>query len=156
MANDATTTRSYFHVQRARPVGIVFSVIGIAGLCATWLISSDFWVPDWFSKILMTVIFGACLVLGASTTVAGGYYRTWFAEGRVHWEYPGWFYGKSDSCPLENVVEFQQIVVIEGSTIYRFILKDGRQKSIPQDCFGDFIAFDQALWQEKASPRKTA
>jgi hypothetical protein len=30
-----------FHVQRARPIGIFFSVLGIAGLCATWTFATS-------------------------------------------------------------------------------------------------------------------
>ncbi len=146
--NRSLAGRTYFHVQKARPWGVIASAVGMTGLWATWLSA-----PPWAPLIALTVIFGLFVVVGLPAAVTGGCYRSWFADGRVHWEYPSRFYGRNDSCCVNDVAEFQQVGGVGGRDAsdliaYRFVFRDGTKKSIKQDCFGDREAFVRALAKE--------
>jgi hypothetical protein len=143
--NGPKAGRTYFHVHKARPWGLICAAVGMTGLSATWLTA-----PSWIPLTVLTIIFGGFVILGLPAAVSGGCYRTWFAGGWVHWEYPSRFYGKNDACLLNDIVVFQQVGGDEArspsvSTPYRFILKDGTTKRISQSCFGDREAFLAAL-----------
>jgi hypothetical protein len=144
--------RSYFYIESARPKGILFSVVGVVGLCATWIFG------DWPATIVLTILFGAFLVFGLPAVVTGGRYGSWFADGVIHWQYPNRFYGKSDSCRISDLAEFQVLVPPpfsgpDGPDVsYRFLLKDGTTKSIDVSCFGRFDeALTRALQQENST-----
>jgi len=139
----------YFHVQKARPLGILFSVVGVVGLSATWVFATQ-----WLARGVLTVLFAGCVVFGLPVAIGGGSYRSRFVNGHVAWEYPSRFYGRNDSCRISDVVEFQQVTKGwgEDSTVsYWFLLKDGTKKWIGQYCFGDRDAFVRTLQSENPS-----
>jgi hypothetical protein len=144
----------YFHTQNARPGGILFLVVGIVGLCGTWLFA-DAWPP----RIIATAIFGTFAVGGGHAAFVGGYYRSWFADGHFYWTYPSRLDGRNDACVVGNVVEFQLIMTVGGvdsscgSDRYRLILQDGTMKDIAPQCVGNAAAFYQALRKENPSIR---
>jgi hypothetical protein len=141
-----TAEGPYFHVQAARPLGVAFLVFGVVGLCATWIFATE-----WLPRIVLTALCVGSLIVGLPAAVGGGCYRSRFDNGRVYWEYPSWFYGKDDSCPVEDVVEFQQISRSgdsDSSPTYRLLLKGGATKPIMQYCFGDCALFFRALQEE--------
>jgi hypothetical protein len=143
-----TVAGPYFHVQNSRPLGILFSLVGIVGLCATWIFAAD-----WFPRIILTVFFVAFTVISLPSAIGGGCYRSRFDNGHVYWEYPSRFYGKNDSCRVTDIVELQQISSCSDSSIvtYCFLLKDGTKKRIRDNCFGDCISFIRALQEENPS-----
>ena len=132
----------YFHVQKARPTGILFSIVGIAGLCGTWIFATS-----WESRIALTIILGTFVVVGVAAVIGGGCWRSRFDGGHVYWEYPSRFYGKNDSCCIKDVVEFQH-TSREDSSRYDLVLKDGTKKRIEQHCFGYAALFLGALQEE--------
>ena len=148
-----TVEAPYFHVEKGRPFGIVFSVVGIAGLCATWIFAAA-----WDARIVLTIIFGLFAAGGLPALIGGGCWRSRFYNGRVYWECPSRFYGKNDSCCIQDVVEFQEIIFSAGagdispaSYDYRFVMKDGAMKDIEQQCFGDVAHFLYALQERNPS-----
>lgn len=142
---------AYFHVEKGRLFGIVFFVVGITGLCATWIFAAA-----WDARIVLTIIFGLFAAGGLPALIGGGYWRSRFDNGHVYWECPSRFYGKNDSCCIQDVVEFQQIIMAPAgagdafgaSYDYRFVMKDGTMKDIEQQCFGDVAAFFHALQEQ--------
>ncbi len=132
----------YFHVEKARPTGILFSIVGIAGLCGTWIFATS-----WEPKLALTIIFGGFVVVGIPAVIGGGCWRSRIDNGHVYWEYPSRFYGKNDSCCIKDVVEFQHSSR-EDSSRYDLILKDGTKKWIDQHCFGYAALFLDALQEE--------
>ena len=143
-----TVEAPYFYVEKGRPFGIVFSVVGIAGLCATWIFATA-----WDARIVLTILFGLFAAGGLPALIGGGCWRSRFDNGYVYWECPSRFYGKNDSCCIQDVVEFQEIIAGAGdaspeSCYYRFFMKDGVMKDIEQQCFGDVAALVQALQEQ--------
>jgi hypothetical protein len=135
----------YFHVQPARPLGAVFSAIGIVGLCATWVCASER-----FTTIVLTVLFGSSAVMGIPALIGGSSYKSWFADGCVYWQYPSWFYGKDNSCRIRDVLEFRHVITDHGDS-YHFLLTDQTERPIELYCFWDRAAFVRALQEENPS-----
>jgi hypothetical protein len=152
-SKDRAAMKPYFYVERARPLGILFSVVGILGLCATWIVAPRWFpgvVPEGFPRIVMTIICVSFVVVSVPALITGGSYRSRFDNGYLYWEYPNRFYGKSDSCCVEDVVEFQRIVSAGDSSAssYCLALKDGTRKCIQDQCFGDHREFARVLQEE--------
>jgi hypothetical protein len=136
--NGGSAGRTYFHVYKARPWGLLASAVGMTGLWATWLSA-----PPWTPLIALSLIFGSFVIVGLPAAVSGGCYRSWFAR----------LYGRNDSCRLNDLAEFQQLGGLgaaDSSEVisYRLVLRDGTVKPIQQHCFGDRDAFIRALTKE--------
>lgn len=140
-----------FHAQDARPIAILFLLVGTVGLSAAWLFP-----VGWIFRVGMSVIFGSFMVFGGPAAFGGGRYRSWFADGRVYWTYPSRFYGRNDSCRVGDVVEFQHVTGATGGNgggiiYYQLVLRDGTIKYVPPVCVGEDEGFYRALLKENQS-----
>jgi hypothetical protein len=141
----------YFHVQNQRPVGVLLVVVGTIGLGVAWI----FALP-WVVRVAITLPCGASAIGGALWAFQGGYYKSWFADGRFYWSYPNCFDGRDDSCSIADIAEFQCITSRgeASSTTYRLLLRDGTTKRIDNDCIGGKKElFFRTLWKENRSIR---
>jgi hypothetical protein len=132
--------RSYFYIEREWPrYFLLLSLIGLIGLCATWIFAWIF--GNGFPEVGLTAAFGALLLHCGLRVMTGPYYGSWFADGTLHWQQPNRFYGRSDSCRVSDVAEFQILVPPSGDSggpdlTYRVLLKNGATKSLNPSCFG--------------------
>ncbi len=141
IASSVPSGQSFSHIQKSRPLGIAFFVMGAVGLCCSWI-----YLTSLFPLFVSTVVFGGFVFVGAPAALLGGAYRCRIADGRVDWEYPSRYYGASGSCSLADIVEFKYITDKQGDMgKYVFALRDGSRKTIDQYCFGDHKAFLRAL-----------
>ncbi len=148
--SDRESIQTDFHSQRARPIGIIFVIVGLIGVLATLVFATDS-----IARFALTFLFGGFLSVGAPGAIVGGYFRIWFTGGRVYWKYPSRLYGKEDSCAVSDIVRFERIIKSAGVDssweVYRLVLKDGTKKRINDNCFGDSEAFSPALQRQNPS-----
>jgi hypothetical protein len=147
------TTPSYFHIERFRPGRLYLFLTGLVGLFAI-AVAAPVGVP----LILGLALCGGLLVAGAPAVLGGATWESWIYRGRVHWVRPGPLWGRSDSCPVEDVTELRPAASSTGrdaGTTHILILKDGTERAIDRRCVGDANAFLQALRKENPAIRST-
>lgn len=142
MPSDPAAGEPSFHREPVRPKGIVFLVAGVIGLSGTWM-----FVDDWSARIIASVVFGVFVAAGMAAVFFGGYHRSWFADGYVHWAYPSRFFGRAGCCRIADIVEFQLARPgdPESSESYWLLLLDGTRHKVGTECIGDGKAFYRVL-----------
>ena len=81
----------YQHKESARPICLVFIIIGTIGL-----VTINYLKPSLFPYICGNIIFSICLLGTLPGLLSGGYWYCNIYEHEIEWGYPSKFYGKAE------------------------------------------------------------